>query len=55
VRRHQVQNQHHSVKLAASLCSSTCGWRGKSVGQAGVHEKQALVLVVRGAGSDGNG
>jgi len=44
-------NAENGIKLAAGWLIEQAGWKGKSLGPAAVHDRQALVLVNKGGAS----
>ena len=53
LKEHYPQMPHYTLddgseKIPAGWLIEQCGWKGRSLGRAGVHSRQALVLVNRG-------
>ena len=42
---YEVEGRPECLKIATGWMIDQLGWKGRSMGRAGVHDKQALVLV----------
>ncbi|MBR1958015.1 MAG: hypothetical protein IKA28_03325, partial [Tidjanibacter sp.] len=49
---YEVEGRPECLKIATGWMIDSLGWKGRSLGRAGVHDRQALVLVNLG-GAEG--